>query len=102
MNLSVEPGAARPGDKVEVGCRPENLHLGDGLKVRVRVLERLGGVAIAYGVMADGVKICTSLSGDAAIREGEDISLTIASADAHVFDVNGNVMRRRNAPALVN
>ena len=32
--------------------------------------------------------------------EGEEIGLTFAPADAHVFDTEGRVMRRRQAPAL--
>jgi multiple sugar transport system ATP-binding protein len=35
-----------------------------------------------------------------AVREGEDVGLTFAPADAHVFDAQGRVMRRRQAPAL--
>jgi multiple sugar transport system ATP-binding protein len=100
MTLPVETATARAGDKVEVGIRPESLHLGTGITMRLRVLERLGGTAIAYGQMADGLKICAALSGDTTVHEGEDVGLTFAPADAHVFDANGRVMRRRQAPAL--
>ena len=99
MTLPVEP-AAKPGDKVDVGVRPENLKLGQGLAMRLRVLERLGGTAIAYGQMADGLKLCAALPGDTTVHEGEEIGLTFAPADAHVFDTQGRVMRRRQAPAL--
>ena len=99
MTLPVE-ASARPGDKVEVGVRPESLHLGSGIAMRLRVLERLGGTAIAYGQMADGLKICAALSGDTTVHEGEEVGLTFAPADAHVFDTEGRVMRRRQAPAL--
>ncbi|RYG01437.1 MAG: TOBE domain-containing protein [Caulobacteraceae bacterium] len=99
MTLPVEANA-KPGDKVEVGVRPENLHLGTGITMRLRVLERLGGTAIAYGQMADGLKICAALSGDTTVHEGEEVGLTFAPADAHVFDTQGRVMRRRQAPAL--
>ena len=100
MTLPVETGTARKGDSVEVGVRPESLHLGQGLTMRLRVLERLGGTAIAYGQMADGLKICAALPGDTTVHEGEDVGLTFAPADAHVFDAQGRVMRRRQAPAL--
>ena len=73
---------------------------GTGVTMRLRVLERLGGTAIAYGQMSDGLKICAALSGDTTVHEGEDVGLTFAPADAHVFDTNGRVMRRRQAPAL--
>ena len=100
MTLPVN-STARTGDRVEVGVRPESLHLGTGVAMRLRVLERLGGTAIAYGQMADGLKICAALPGDTAVHEGEDVGLTFAPADAHVFDADGRVMRRRQAPALV-
>jgi multiple sugar transport system ATP-binding protein len=100
MTLPVETGTARPGDSVEVGVRPESLHLGQSLAMRLRVLERLGGTAIAYGQMADGLKLCAALPGDTTVHEGEEVGLTFAPADAHVFDANGRVMRRRQAPAL--
>jgi multiple sugar transport system ATP-binding protein len=100
MVLPVDFGSAKAGDTVDVGFRPENLHIGQGLSVKLRVVERLGGVAISYGVMEDGTRLCASLPGDAAVREGEVIGLTANPADAHVFDANGRVMRRRQAPAL--
>ena len=50
--------------------------------------------------MADGLKLCAALSGDTTVHEGEEIGLTFAPADAHVFDTQGRVMRRRQAPAL--
>jgi multiple sugar transport system ATP-binding protein len=99
MTLPVE-ATAKPGDKVDVGVRPENLKLGEGLAMRLRVLERLGGTAIAYGQMADGLKLCAALPGDTTVHEGEEVGLTFAPADAHVFDTQGRVMRRRQAPAL--
>ncbi len=98
--VPVEPGMSRTGDRVEIGVRPENLQLGSGLTMRLRVLERLGGTAIAYGVMEDRLKLCAALPGDTTVHEGEAVSLTFAPADAHVFDADGRVMRRRQAPRL--
>jgi len=100
MTLPVETGRAKAGDRVEVGIRPENTALGDGLSMKVRVLERLGGVSITYCVMPSGARFCASLHGDAAIAEGQTINLAVAPADCHVFDAGGQVMRRRMAPAL--
>ena len=100
MVLPVDTGNARPGDKVEVGMRPENISLGSGLSMKVRVLERLGGVSITYGVMADGLRFCAALPGDAAVAEGQEIGLHINPVDCHVFDAAGGVMRRRMASAL--
>jgi multiple sugar transport system ATP-binding protein len=98
--LPVEAGSARAGDRIEVGLRPENLVLGGGLSMTIRVLERLGGTSITHGPMADGMRLCAALPGDAAIREGETVGLGFAPEDAHVFDAAGQVLRRLRAPAL--
>ncbi len=100
MTLPVDAGTARKGDRVEVGMRPENIALGTGLSMKVRVLERLGGVSITYGELPSGQRFCAALPGDAAVTESGTIGLTINAADCHVFDAKGNVMRRRMAPAL--
>ncbi len=100
LTLPVDTTGAKPGDAVDVGIRPENATLGEGLPVKVRVLERLGGIAIIHGLIPDGTRICASLPGDAAIREGETIQIAITPADCHVFAADGRVMRRQNAPAL--
>lgn len=99
MTLPVD-GTARAGDKVEVGMRPENLRLGQGLSMKVRVLERLGGASITYGILPTGQRLCAVLPGDATVGEGQTIEVAIAPADCHVFDASGAVMRRRAAPAL--
>ena len=102
VTLPVEADAARPGDMVEVGLRPENVALADeGLPMTVGVLERLGGVSITYGEVGDRLKFCAALDGDAAIERGSVIHLAFDPAAAHVFDGSGNVMRRLAAPALV-
>ncbi len=100
LTLPVEPGNARKGDRIEVGIRPENAALGAGLPMKVRVLERQGGVSITYCVMENGQRFCAVLPGDAAVAEGQTINLAVNPADCHVFDAKGNVMRRRMAPAL--
>lgn len=100
MVLPVEAGAAKPGDRVEVGIRPENVDLGQGLSMRIRVLERLGGVSITYGEIG-GTRFCASLPGDAPLREGDEVALGVDPRHAHVFDADGRVMRRLAAPALV-
>ncbi len=43
--------------------------------MKVRVLERLGGVSITYGAMPNGQRFCAALPGDAAVAEGQTIGL---------------------------
>ena len=102
MVLPVDSGNAQVGDRVEVGVRPEDVEIGaGGLLLSVNVLERLGGTSITYGTLADGAaRFCAALDGNAPIREGETVELTMDPASAHVFDANGQVLRRRAAPAL--
>ena len=98
--LPVLPGSAKPGARVEVGMRPENVALRSGISLKVRVLERLGGIAIVYGNLPTGQRFCAGLHGDAIVAEGDTISLSVNPADCHVFDASGAVLRRQKAPAL--
>ena len=100
MTIPVDPGATRAGDRIEVGIRPENATLGDGLSMKVRVLERLGGASITYCVLPNGQRFCAILPGDTTITEGQTLTMSVNPADCHVFDATGKVMRRRMAPAL--
>ncbi len=102
MALPVDTTDVQKGDMVEVGIRPEHVTLnGGGLKISVNVLERLGGISITYGTIGNGTRFCASLPGDAAIREGETMALSVAPEDCHVFRASGEVLRRKSAPALV-
>jgi len=99
--LPVDTAGVKPGDTVEVGIRPEDATIGKGFRVEVDVLERLGGVSVTHGRLADGTRFCAALPGDAAVREGEVLDLTLDPAAAHVFNAAGQVLRRNKAPALV-
>ena len=101
LTLPVEPGTAKAGDKVEVGIRPEDVSVGRGIDLNVRVLERLGGVTIAYGSLSDDTAFCATLDGVTAANEGETLSLSVDPADCHLFDADGNVLRRLSAPELI-
>ncbi|WP_380058290.1 ABC transporter ATP-binding protein [Falsihalocynthiibacter sp. SS001] len=102
VTLPVDTSTVKKGDRVEVGMRPENVDLGEeGLDISVKVLERLGGVSIVYGTISDGSRFCASLSGDARIQEGSTIKLALNAEDCHVFNMNGDVLRRQSAPELV-
>ena len=102
MSLPVDTAGVRVGDTVEVGIRPEDVAIGpDGLEISVNVLERLGGASITYGTIGNGIRFCASLPGNAAVREGANVTLAVDPSACHVFDGNGDVLRRMAAPALV-
>lgn len=96
--LPVEPGMLKIGDSVEVGIRPEDVSVGVGFDMHVRVLECLGGTTIAYGALNDGTNFCASLDGVTAATEGASLALSVDPADCHLFDSHGRVFRRKNAP----
>lgn len=103
MTLPVENKTVSVGDKVEVGIRPEHVQIGkSGFEVSVNVLERLGGVSIAYGTIGNGTRFCASLPGDVSVQEGAPVMLDVAPEACHVFDSKGDVLRRMSAPEIVN
>ncbi len=100
LHVPVESSLVKVGDKVEVGIRPEDASVGEGIEMNVRVLERLGGTTIAYGSLTDGTKFCATLDGVTAASEGNSLNLSVNPADCHVFDGQGRVLRRLSAPVL--
>lgn len=101
MVLPVDSSTVAVGDKVEVGIRPEHVHIGDdGFEISVNVLERLGGVSITYGTIGGDTRFCASLPGDAMIKEGAPMRLEVSPDACHVFDATGDVLRRKSAPEI--
>ena len=103
MVLPVDVDTVSVGDAVEVGVRPEDVEIGtEGVEVTVNVLERLGGISVTYGTIGSAEsRFCASLSGDAPVKEGRNLTLTVAPESCHVFDAGGRVLRRMAAPELV-
>lgn len=98
-SLPLDGSSINVGDEIEVGLRPEDVELNeDGqLQVRVKILERLGGLSIAYSDLA-GSRFCASLGGSEPLREDTDVRLGFDPASAHGFDRRGNVLQRLQAP----
>ena len=102
--LPVEPLKVNQGEELEVGVRPEDFILsetGKGLSFKVEVLERLGGSTLVYGSLDKYPNFCAMLQGDANVREGELINLDVSPSSFHVFDANGNAMKRREVPEIL-
>ncbi|WMY11823.1 ABC transporter ATP-binding protein [Paraburkholderia phenoliruptrix] len=101
---AVEPGSARPGDKVTVGVRPEHLHVsrsGDGLKAKVLAVESLGDAAYLYiesEVAADGlIARIPPLDRHA---HGDWLYLAATPDHCHLFNSDGVAFKRLGAHAL--
>ncbi|MEC8980090.1 MAG: sn-glycerol-3-phosphate ABC transporter ATP-binding protein UgpC [SAR324 cluster bacterium] len=103
--LPVETSAKEISGDLEIGIRPEDLKLSKttkGLPMKVEVMERLGGSTLVYGIVSLNQKICALLQGDALVGEGETIKLVASPSSFHVFDSNGDAMRRREVPEVIN
>jgi multiple sugar transport system ATP-binding protein len=100
LTLPVKSGSVAAGTTVEVGIRPEDVAIGDNITMDVSVLERLGGITIAYGKLSDGTSFCASLDGVAPAKEGVPLSLSIDPNTCHVFTIDGRALPRLNAPTI--
>ena len=86
---------------IEVGIRPEDLYLSEtekGMPIKVEVVEHLGGSTMVYGSNDDHLNICALLPGDVEVTYDSVINLEVNPASIHVFDSNGDAMRRREIP----
>jgi len=106
LTLPVAPVEGSHGDPVCLGIRPEDLSLatdGDagGFIMKVKVLERLGGIAIAYGSIksqaSDSQSFKAVLPGDVQVAPGEEIHLHVEPSKCHLFSDQGIAMRRLKA-----
>ncbi len=102
--VPVEPGTARPGDKVTLGIRPEHLSESDPLQAQitgdVMVVERLGGQTYLYVRVGRDTVLTVQASGVSETTLGETITIGIPVAEAHLFNEKGIAFRRRFAPEM--
>jgi multiple sugar transport system ATP-binding protein len=93
--------AARAGDVVTLGVRPEDLFLADDgavgsgvLRGEVSLLERLGGEAIVHVILggAPGETLVAKLPGDVALAARQPVALRLNGATCHLFDQSGQAI----------
>jgi multiple sugar transport system ATP-binding protein len=86
------------GDAVTLGIRPEHLELAnDGdcqLTVIADVSERLGSDTYCHVRTTSGEPLTMRIRGDLASQYGETLKLHLNSAHCHLFDAQGQVIRR--------
>jgi sn-glycerol 3-phosphate transport system ATP-binding protein len=74
-----------PTGPVTLGVRPEHVALApNGIPLQVELVEPLGSETLVHGRMTDGTALLAKQPGAAAI--GDDVFVTLESADMHVFD----------------
>jgi multiple sugar transport system ATP-binding protein len=104
QKVAVEPGAAREGDKVTVGIRPEHLHVGSseyGVSAKAMTVESLGDAAYLYAesaVAPDG--LIARIPPLEKHERGETMRLGAPPDHCHLFDANGQAFERRFAQEL--
>ena len=86
------------GTRVTLGIRPEHFDAqakSNVLPVKVRFVERLGSVTIAYGTLASTeTEVTVQLPGDLEVSPGETIRPGAAPHACYLFDADGRAFRR--------
>ncbi|MCZ7595027.1 MAG: sn-glycerol-3-phosphate ABC transporter ATP-binding protein UgpC [Hyphomicrobium sp.] len=102
ITAAVDAGAARPKQRVTLGIRPEHFNPRaqlNVLPVKVRFVESLGSVTIAYGTLArTETEVTVQLPGDVEVRPGETIRPGCAPSACYLFDADGRAFRRLAEP----
>ncbi|TIS56351.1 sn-glycerol-3-phosphate ABC transporter ATP-binding protein UgpC [Mesorhizobium sp.] len=89
-------GAAKAGDRVTFGARPEHITVGEhGTTIgdaRVDLVEHLGGQTILYASMKGGQSLTVALDGQQPVRAGETLTVSIDPQRCHLFGPDGNAL----------
>ncbi|CAN5388694.1 ABC transporter ATP-binding protein [soil metagenome] len=91
------------GDRVRVGLRPCDIHVTSGegsLHGRVLLAERLGR-NIELTVDLGDTQLIVLTSGRHGVGEGDDVTMTIADSDVHVFAAGDGDTRRLTADSTL-
>ncbi|MFI5013938.1 MAG: ABC transporter ATP-binding protein [Hyphomicrobiales bacterium] len=90
ISVKVSSGAARAGESVSVGIRPE--HLGarqDGAwPITVQAVEQLGGVSYVHGRLPSGERLVIAEPGQSTLRAGDAVKAQ-ANGAIHLFKADG-------------
>jgi multiple sugar transport system ATP-binding protein len=98
IRCAVDATAARPGDQVKLGVRPEHLHAGvadNALQCTVTFVESLGSMTYAY-CSNPGVEdvITCAVEGDRRIVDRQPLPLSVPESKAYLFNAEGRAFRR--------
>jgi multiple sugar transport system ATP-binding protein len=102
--LPVGAGAARPGDSVTLGVRPEHMTeaAAEGLCVtgEVDAVERLGESSFVHMHLDNGVKIVVRSPGDSSTQPGTRATATAPAIALHLFDQSGTAITTTPAASI--
>lgn len=86
---------------LRLGVRPEAVRVGgrgkERMKAKVELVERLGERTIVYARLADGQPVTAEDAGASRLKVGDEVTLKIDGASAHVFDAAGTGYDRADA-----
>ena len=101
LRCAVDAGAARVGDKVTLGVRPEHLSLEDTenrIEVGVTFVENLGSITHAYCEFPGMQEALTcELEGGTRVRAGSRLTLGVPANKTYLFNAAGQALRRHVA-----
>ena len=98
ISLQFTNAQQRVGDAVTLGIRPEHLELAKAgdcqLQVIADVSERLGSDTYCHVRTTSGEPLTMRIRGDMASQYGETLALHLDSTHCHLFDAQGQVIRK--------
>ncbi len=100
VHAAVDARAARAGDPVELGIRPEHFGdegaEGDVLEGKVVYVERLGEASYLYlEVLGNDDLITARNEGDTQANPGDNVGLNLPAQHCHLFDADGRAFPRK-------
>jgi multiple sugar transport system ATP-binding protein len=98
IRCDVNAAAAKPGDKVTLGIRPEHLLAGvadNSIETSVTFVESLGSTTHAYCAYP-GVEdaLTCELDGRMRLNNGDRLTLSLPAESCYLFDADGRAFRR--------
>lgn len=98
IHATVDTSRLKANDDVTVGIRAEHIQEGDvGTEVfsgTVNLVEHLGEANYLYLTLANGEDIVVRGDGEREVAIGSAITISTASSSFHVFDTDGQALRR--------
>jgi multiple sugar transport system ATP-binding protein len=99
VHAAVDARSAKPGDKIELGIRPEHFSTaateGDVLEGTVSYVERLGEASYLYlKVEGHSELITVRNEGDTPFNPGEKVALNLPTRNCHLFNSDNKALPR--------
>ena len=98
IRCAVDASAAKPGDPVKLGVRPEHLRAGvsdNALQTTVTFVESLGSMTYAYCSNAGVDDVVTAaVEGDRRVDDGQSLPLGVPAEKTYLFNAQGRAFPR--------